>query len=107
MEKIGKISEQMKTCVWIIYGVNLRTGLFCKILHKNENIPVLITNYHIINDEFLKNNKCIKISINNGQIINEINRVEIKKIYSSPDEEYDIMILKINTDNKYNFLELD
>jgi surface protein len=66
-----------------------------------------MTNYHIINDQFLQNNKNIKISINNKKIIEEININEIKIIYSSPIDKYDIMILKLKENNKYNYLELD
>ena len=107
LEKIEKISEQMKTCICQIYGIIIGTGFFCKILYDNEYIPVLMTNYHIINDQFLQNNKNIKISINNKKIIEEININEIKIIYSSPIDEYDIMILKLKENNKYNYLELD
>ena len=37
-----------------IYRINtkkneFRTGIFCLIKYKNKNIPVLITNYDIIN----------------------------------------------------------
>ena len=107
LEKIEKISEQMKTCICQIYGNIIGTGFFCKILYDNEYIPVLMTNYHIINDQFLQNNKNIKISINNKKIIEEININEIKIIYSSPINKYDIMILKLKENNKYNYLELD
>ena len=97
----------MKTCICQIYGNIIGTGFFCKILYDNEYIPVLMTNYHIINDQFLQNNKNIKISINNKKIIEEININEIKIIYSSPINKYDIMILKLKENNKYNYLELD
>ena len=58
------ILEQMNNS---IYKINIkendfRTGIFCLIKYKNKNIPVLITNYDIIND--VKNN-VINISINN------------------------------------------
>ena len=64
----------------------------------------MITNYHIINDNYINNNKQIKISINeNKEIININNK---SKIYSSKNDEFDIMIIKLNED-KYNYLELD
>ena len=107
LEKIEKISEQMKTCICKIYGESIGTGFFCKLFNNDEYIHVLMTNYHIISDEFLKNNKYFKISFNNGQIKDEIDINKIMKIYSSSNEKYDIMILKLKENNKYNYLELD
>ena len=65
----------------------------------------MITNYHVINDNYINNNKQIKISINeNYEIININNK---SKIYSSISDEYDIMIIKLNEVNKFNYLEFD
>ena len=60
-EKTKVILKQMETCICKIkindindiYG----TGTFCKIPYPNKNnfLPVLITNNHIINEEILKN----------------------------------------------------
>ena len=107
LEKTEKICEQMKTCIFKIYGYKIGTGFFCKILYNNGYIPVLITNYHIIGDEYLKNNKQIKISFNNEKIFDIIDIKEENVIYSSLSERYDIMIIKIKDENKYNYLELD
>ena len=106
LEKNEKICEQMKTCICKIFGDTIGTGFFCKILYSNEYIPVLITNYHVISDEYINQNTRLKISINNEKIFDIININEISKIYSSPREKYDIMIIKLK-DEKYNYLELD
>ena len=108
LENINKITEQMKTCICQVYGELLGTGFFCKIPHKGKGIPVLMTNYHIISDDFLKNNKKIKISINDGKIFNIININWNSKVYSSIRDEYDIMIIRLEKEKDiYRYLELD
>ena len=104
IEKTEKILSQMKTCICKVIGDKIGTGFFCKILYQNKLIPVMITNYHVISDNYINNNKQIKISINENKDIININNKS--KIYSSKINEYDIMIIKLNED-KYNYLELD
>ena len=54
LENIEKISGQMKTCICLIHAGNkMGTGFFCKISYEGKSIHVLMTNYHIINDDFL------------------------------------------------------
>jgi len=48
LEKMEKILNQMKNCICKIVGNKTGTGFFCKILYKNELIPVLMTNYHMM-----------------------------------------------------------
>ena len=107
LEKTEKIVEQMKSSICQVYGKETGTGFFCKIPYEGKSIPVLMTNYHIIDDDFLKNNKEFKISINNGK--NDfININEKTKIYSSIRDEYDIMIIKLQEEkNIYHYLDLD
>ena len=90
-----------------IYSNTIGTGFFCKIECNNKKIPVLMTNYHVINDKFLEDNKYLKVYIKNNYHIININKDS--KIYSSIADEYDIMIIKINKDNKdiRNYLEID
>ena len=64
IEKTEFILEQMKKYVCKIFGNKIGTGFFCKIEYQNELIPVMITNYHVIDDNFIENNKQIEISIN-------------------------------------------
>ena len=91
-----------------IIGENntIGTGFFCKIKYKNELIPVLMTNYHVISDEFLKNKKNLKVYINDEYQIIDVN--EKSKLYSSITNKYDIMIIKLKEfDNIKNFFEID
>ena len=97
----------MENYICKINGDSLGTGFFCKIEFNNKKIPVLMTCYHIISDDFVKNNKYIEIYIKDYSHIININKDS--KIYSSKKEEYDIMIIKINEDNNKinNYLEID
>ena len=79
------------------------TGFFCKIESNNKKIPVLMTNYHIIDDTFLKDNEYLKVYIKSYYHIIKINKYS--KIYSS--NTYDIMIIKINNKNIKNYLAID
>ena len=112
-EKTKVILKQMETCICKIkindindiYG----TGTFCKILYPNKNnfLPVLITNNHIINEEILKNeNEKITIYFEPENKNMEFNMKDRIK-YTS--QKYDITIIEIkpNKDGINNFLELD
>ena len=105
LERVENILKQMKNCICKITGKNIGTGFFCKIPYKKEIIPVLITNYHIIDDNFIENTKQIKISINGKSYLININNNG--KIYSSVKNEYDLMIIKLKEDIIKNYLELD
>ena len=108
LAKSEKIIQQMKTSICKVYGQNTGTGFFCKINYQNEEIPVLMTNYHVLSDEYLENNNFVKISLNDEQIFEVLNIEEKNKIFSSKTEKYDIMIIKLKDDNnKFNYLELD
>ena len=96
---VGKIKAQDDTSC---------TGFFCKIpdiiseeiINKKNLLKVLITNYHVINE----NQKKITISLNNKKKF--ITNIENKVIYK--DEKYDIIIIDIKDQIEiYNFLELD
>ena len=63
LEKIDKITEQMKKYIYKVFGNGVGTGFFCKISYQDKLIPVMITNYHVINDNYINNNKQIKISL--------------------------------------------
>ena len=82
------------------------TGFFSKIEFKKELIPVLITSYHIISDDILENEKLIKVYVNDECKIININKK--RKIYSSPNYEYDIMIIKLKEEDEIkDYLEID
>ena len=91
------ILEQMKKCICKIENRNGNgTGFLCSIPYKNKKLKVMITNNHIINEDIIKNNKIIEISLNDNKEKKIIN-IEKRKIYRINSEEDKI--------NKY--LEID
>ena len=97
--------KEMSKCICKISGKRIGTGFFCKIKYENDLIPVLITNYHVIDDNYLKDKKVLKIYINNDSKL-----IDIKKdnpIYLSKKEEYDIIIIQLNEDDINDYLEID
>ena len=44
-----------------IIGNEVGTGFFCKITYEDKLIPVLITNYHVIDDNYIQENNDLKI----------------------------------------------
>ena len=93
----------MKNSIRKINGNKTGTGFFCKVLYEKKLTPVLITNYQILDDNFMKIEKQINVDIN-GKIKNiKIN--QNSKIYSSKD--YEIMIIKIKEEEVNNYLEID
>ena len=104
-----KIIDQMKKDICKIkIGEEQGTGFFCKIPFPNKDnmLPVLITNNHVINaDVLFKENEKFEIKIKeekNGKEINLNNR----KKYTNKD--YDITIIEIKEkDEIKSFLELD
>ena len=108
IEKIYKITEQIENCVCkiLLKKGATGTGFFCKIHFINESYPVLITNYHVINDEYLENNKQIYYTINKNKEKNFIIKTNDRQIYLN--EKYDTTIIEIKEEDCINnFLELD
>ena len=110
LESTSKIKEQMETCIFKILVSQkeskiVGTGFFCLIPFQNKNLPVMITNNHVINEEILKKEKFISIELNGLMKNIQINDNRIK--YTN--REYDITIIEIipKKDNICNFLELD
>ena len=54
------ILNQMKKSIFKVKGKKDGTGFFCHI----NKIPVLMTNYHIIDDNMVKSNMEIKLILN-------------------------------------------
>ena len=100
-EKFGK-------CICKLNGSKgiIGTGFFCKIKYENSLIPVLITNYHVIDDNYIETNKIIKLYINDDSLI--INIGKNSKIYSSIRDKYDMMVIRLKENDEINnFLEID
>ena len=108
IEKTEIILNQLKNSICKIEGKEIGTGFFCKINNRDKIIPVLITNTHIIDNEFINLNKKVKISTNDNKNIVTINIDENDIIYISPITNYDIIIIKIKENNElYDYLEID
>ena len=108
LEKIEIISNQMKSCICKIKGGNtiIGTGFFCYIPFRNEKIPILLTNYDILTNESIKENKRIELSLNNDKQIKIID-IDDKRIIHIC-KKYELIAIQIkNKDNINDFLELD
>ena len=92
-------------CICKIDGNKAGTGFFCKIERGEELIPVLITNYHVIDDNYMKQNKYLKFYINDKSHIIDLNSES--KIYSSLNNEYDMMIIRLKDGQVNNYLDID
>ena len=107
IKKTEIILNQMKNCICKIEGKEQGTGFFCKLKYQEKIIQTLITNAHILDKDFIKLNKKVKLSFNEEEI-KIINIDESDIIYLSPIEKYDIIILKLNEKSEFdNFLEID
>ena len=94
------ILKQMKNSICKIENENGNgTGFFCLISNKK----LLITNNHVINEEIIKQNNIIRVTLNDNKIKKNI---KIKDYYTS--EKYDTTIIEINDiDENIYFLEID
>ena len=104
-----KIIEQMEKFICKIkIGETIGTAFFCEIPFPNKNnmLPVLISNNHTINRDFLFNNGSeLEIHIKEKKDIIKLN---LDKRMKYTNEKYDITIIELKeTDEIKNFLELD
>lgn len=60
----------MRNYIWKIFENKdeTSTGFFCHIPFEGNLFPVLVTTNHIINEQYLNENKKIKIAINDVNI---------------------------------------
>ena len=102
------ILNQMKYAICKIkIGLIKGTGFFCYLPYQNNTlIPVLITNYHIINDEIIEKNKVINVTLNDDKELKKIPVENDRNIYLN--KTYDIAIIEIKKKDNINyFLDLD
>ena len=108
IKQTEEILKQMKQSICKIKGKLIGTGFFCYINYKNKNMPCLMTNYHVLDDNFINQNKKIEISMNDNEINEEILIEEKDILYLSPKNEYDMIIIKMKKEEKYiYYLNLD
>ena len=93
------------SCICKIIGSKLGTGFFCKIKYGNKLVPVLITNYHVIDDKFIESKDSLKVYINEKSKFININKNRI--IYISSNNEYDIIIIRLQDGEINHYLEID
>ena len=101
------ILNQMNDLFYQIQGKNNNFGLgfFCKMKIKNKIIPVLMTNYRLIDENYIENNNGIKIQIKGKLITIEFNDKRFK--YISKENDLSIIVIKENKNLKLKFLEID
>ena len=101
------IYDQMNGSFYKIIGINNKYGIgvFCKIIMNNKDILVLMTNYHLIDEDYIENNSGIRIKINNELIHIKFGDKRLNYI----NKEYDLSIIEIkeNKKIKINYLEID
>ena len=113
IKQTEEILNQMKKSICKISGEKTGTGFFCDINHENKDIPCLMTNYHVLDVEYIKRNKKVQISMNDNDIIEEISIKEEDIIYLSKNDKYDLIIIKLNKklnqklNENINYLKLD
>ena len=107
IKSIETILEQMKNSICKIYNGKQGTGFFIKIPFNNIQLPVLITNNHIIDEKDYINNKIITIYLGNENNGKNIKLDDKRKFYTNKNYDTTIIEIKEITDGIKNFLELD
>ena len=109
LDKTKEIIKQMEHSICKIKREDngkFGTGFFSKIHFTNKDIPVLITNNHIIDESILyKEKQQILIEINNN-----VKEIKLDKRMKYTNKEYDVTIIEIKSKEKMdfiNFVELD
>jgi len=101
----NKILDQLMNCICKIKG-RFETGFFCKIPFRKKTIKALITNYHILNENNLKENPKLNLTLKNDKESLLIDLGITREIYFN--KEYDITLIELNEkDNIKSYLELD
>jgi hypothetical protein len=97
--------KEKEKCICKINGSKIGTGFFCKIKYENASIPVLITNYHIVDDNYVRSHNDLNIYVNGKPKFINLNKNKL--IYSSSNNKYDITIIRLEEDEIKNYLEID
>ena len=111
IEKTENILFQMKNCVCKINSSNRRrgTGFFCRIPSRgqNQDLTVLFTNNHVLDETDIENNKTIELLIKENTEKKIIKIDNLRKKFTSP--EFDITLIEIKPylDNILDFLEIE
>ena len=111
IERTEIILKQMQNCICKIYKGEGQsgTGFFCCIPYENRELKVLITNFHVIDEKYIKEKNIINVEIFQEQF-RTIHIENDRKIYLSPDNKNDLAIIEIKEKDNIqddNFLKLD
>ena len=105
LDKADYKYKSKENCICRINGNLKGTGFFCKVKVGGELTPVLITNYHVVDDAFMNQNTKLTFYIKND--LHSINIDKGSKIYSSIRDKYDMMIIRLKEGEVNNYLEID
>ena len=111
IEGTEKILNQMRKSVCKIYKEDgtKGTGFFCRLKYEQENIYfyLLISNNHILEENDLKIDKKIVISINNEDEFKVIKIDKSRKVYTSTILDVSFVEIKPDIDKINDFIDID
>ena len=112
-EELSIIKRQKEKNVFKIIKNNklIGTGFFCYIPYPNKAnlLPVLFTCNHVLRNADLKNGKEINLLFND-QVTKVLKMNQLRAIYTSGENEYDVTIIEIKKNDNFDLnhlLELD
>ena len=102
-ESHKKIYDYLDNSIYQIKGSNDKYGIgfFCLLKCHDKTINVLITNYQIVNENYLQNNDYIEVFIHQKLI-----RIEFNLLYYL-DKELNLSVIEIKKNEKKKMIELD
>ena len=102
-EEIEKILFQLSKYICKIQANEGRfgTGFFCKIPYQKKLLPVLITNNHVLKQDDIKNNKIVKITIDDDKIEKDLKMDESRIRFTK--EDMDFTLIEIKPIDKINY----
>ena len=111
IEKTENILYQMKNCVCKIISSNGKrgTGFFCRIPSRgqNQDLTVLFTNNHVLDETDIENNKTIELLIKESTKKKIIKIDNLRKKFTSPELDITLIEIKPYLDDILDFLEIE
>ena len=105
-----KTKDIKQNVLRIIKGDETGSGFLCKIYINDNPMPVLITCYHVLNEEYIKNFKFLYFTyLTDNEIKEKTLDLEIYRIIYQ-NEELDVTFIEIKEEDNldiYSFLEMD
>ena len=107
-----KTEDAKQNILRLIVGDNaIGSGFLCKIyIEKDKPMPALITCYHVVDEDYMKNNEILYFSyLSNDVNTEKVLDLQIKRLIYQ-DKKLDITIIEIKEEDNldiYSFLEMD